>query len=95
MKKLRIISILALVVAVFLNIDLGINCIGALIPEFQDGIPFNSVLQSWFGIWERQLKTRIDFFKAFQNSLWITYVIFFENMVLSIISILKSKNRFI
>ena len=91
MKIIRIISIIALVIAVFFSIDLGINCIGALVPELQDGIPFNSVFQSWAGVLEGQLRTRIDFFKAFQKSLWITFAIFFENMVLNVISILKSK----
>lgn len=91
MKIIRIISILALVVAVFFSIDLGINCIGALVPELQDGIPFNSVLQSWAGVLEGQLRTRIDFFKAFQKSLWITFAIFFQNMVLNVIWIIKRK----
>lgn len=93
MKIIRIISIVALVVAVFFSIDLGINCIGALVPELQDGIPYNSVLQRWFGIFEGQLRTRIDFFEVFQKSIWITFAIFFENMILCVISVLKSKNR--
>ncbi len=84
MKILKIISLLILMLSVFVSIDLGINFMGSLVPETQDGIAFNSILQSTFGLLEGSLMTREDFFNAFQISLWITFTVFVENVVLGI-----------
>lgn len=62
--------------------DLGINCLGALVPELQDGIPYYSLLQRWFGVWEGEMRTRPDFFFVFRRWLWISFAVFVENAVL-------------
>ncbi len=85
MKVFRIISEALLLVCVFVSVDLGINFMGALVPELEDGIPFNSLLQRTFGLLENSLKTREDFFNAFKFSLWVTLAVFAENILLSII----------
>lgn len=91
MKLLKIISLLALLISMFVTIDLGINCIGSLVPELQDGIPYNSVLQSTFGLLENSLTTRADFFNIFKTSVWISFAIFVENILLYIFSIINKK----
>lgn len=92
MKLLKIISLVAIVISIFVSIDLGINCLGSLVPELQDGIPYHSVLQSLFGILEGQLKTRADFFIAFKTSLWISFAILVENIVLYVITLIKKNS---
>ncbi len=89
-KIVKIVSAIALVVCVFVSVDLGVNLLGALVPEMQDGIPYNSVLQSCFGVLEGTLDTREDFFNAFETSAWITFVVFLENACIYIVGI---KNR--
>ncbi len=93
MKIIRIISAALLLVCVFISVDLGINFMGALVPELQDGIPFNSVLQRTFGLLENLLKTREDFFNAFKLSLWVTFAVFAENVLLSIVRIGVGEKR--
>lgn len=84
MKAIRVIAVIAFLIMVFISIDLGINCMGALIPEFQDGIPYNSILQSQFGLLENWgVNTRADFFCAFQRSLLITYFLLVMNVILA------------
>lgn len=62
---------------------------GALVPELQDGIPYYSLLQRWFGVWEGEMRTRPDFFFVFRRWLWISFAVFVENAVLWGISIWK------
>lgn len=50
MRLARILSLVVLVAVLFVTVDLGINCLGALVPELQDGIPYYSLLQRWFGV---------------------------------------------
>ena len=82
MKLVRIVSLAALVAVLFVTVDLGINCLGALVPELQDGIPYYSLLQRWFGVWEGQMRTRPDFFHVFSRWLWISFALFAENAAL-------------
>lgn len=85
MKALKTISLSILFVSLFVSVDLGINCIGSLVPELQDGIAYNSFLQSSFGLLEGTLRTRADFFNAFKTSAWVTFVVLAENATLYII----------
>ena len=91
MKTFKIISLVVLLVSLFVSVDLGINCIGSLVPELQDGIGYNSFLQSAFGLLEGSLKTRADFFGAFTTSLWVSFAIFTENVVLHIVTLINKK----
>ncbi|WP_294525057.1 hypothetical protein [uncultured Allofournierella sp.] len=45
MRLARILSLAVLVAVLFVTVDLGISCLGALVPELQDGIPYYSLLQ--------------------------------------------------
>lgn len=89
MRLARILSLVVLVAVLLVTVDLGINCLGALVPELQDGIPYCSLLQRWFGVWEGQMRTRPDFFFVFSRWLWISFAVFVENAVLWGISIWK------
>lgn len=89
MRLARILSLVVLVAVLFVTADLGINCLGALVPELQDGIPYYSLLQRCFGVWEGQMRTRPDFFFVFSRWLWISFAVFVENAVLWGISIWK------
>lgn len=89
MRLARILSLVVLVAVLFVTVDLGINCLGALVPELQDGIPYYSLLQRWFGVWEGQMRTRPDFVFVFSRWLWISFAVFVENAVLWGISIWK------
>ncbi len=91
MKIFKNIVLLALLVSLFISVDLGINCIGSFVLELQDGIGYNSFLQSTFGLLEGSLKTRADFFNAFKTSAWITFAIFAGNVVLYVIPSKNSK----
>ena len=89
MKKLRIVSLIGLVIAVFVSIDLGLNLLYNLIPEFLDGHTSHSILQGIFGIFGDSNWTLGRFYNAFETSLWISFVLFLENVVLAIINIIK------
>ena len=43
MKKLRIVSLIILVIAVMVSVDLLINFLGNLVPEMNDGLGIHSV----------------------------------------------------
>lgn len=89
MRLARILSLAVLVAVLFVTVDLGISCLGALVPELQDGIPYYSLLQRWFGVWEGEMHTRPDFFFVFSRWLWISFAVFVENAVLWGIGIWK------
>lgn len=91
MKKLRIASLVLLVVAVFISIDLGLNLLYNLIPEFLDGYTSHSILQGTFGIFGDSNWTLGRFYKDFETSIWISFVLFAENVVLAIMDIKKDK----
>ncbi len=82
MIKLRVTALIALVIAVFVSVDLGLNFGFSLIPELQDGIDSHSVLQSLFEVFGDRGWSRARFFYAFQRSLWVTFAIFAVNVLL-------------
>ena len=89
MKKLRIVSLVILVITTIISADLLINFLGNLVPEINDGLGVHSVLlpgKLFFGdsLWNLE-----KFYNAFVTSAWITLVVFVENIVLTIISIAK------
>lgn len=90
MKKIRIISLLALVITSFVSVDLLINLLGSLIPSMNDGIGVHSIIWGnlYFGdtLWSHE-----RFFDAFVISCLISFLVFVENIVLSIIAITKDK----
>ena len=87
MKKLRIVSLILLIVAAVISVDLLINFLGNLIPEMNDGLGIHSVLlpgRLFFGdsLWSME-----RFYNAFVVSAMITLAVFVENIVLAIIDI--------
>lgn len=90
MKIFRIISLVALVITSFISLDLLINLLGSLIPSMNDGISVHSIIWGnlYFGdsLWSHE-----RFFNAFVISSLIAFSVFIENVVLSIISIIKKK----
>lgn len=90
MKKLRIISRIVLVISCVISIDLLFNFLGNLVPEMNDGLGMHSVLlpgKLFFGDSRWSLE---KFYNAFVVSSLITLAIFAENVVLSIINIVKN-----
>lgn len=89
MKKLRIISLIILVITSVISVDLLINFLGNLVPEMNDGLGMHSVIlpgKLFFGdsLWSLQ-----KFYNAFVISALVTLVVFVENVVLTIIDIVK------
>ena len=91
MKKLRIVSLIVLVIATAISVDLLINFLGNLVPEMNDGLGMHSVIvwgNLYFGdsLWSLE-----RFFNAFVISSLITLAVFVENVVLAIVDIAKRK----
>ena len=89
MKKLRIVSLIVLVIAAVISFDLLINFLGNLVPEMNDGLGIHSVLlpgKMFFGdsLWSLE-----KFYDAFVMSSLVTIAVFVENVVLAIIGITK------
>ena len=91
MKKLRIISLIALIITVFISMDLLINLLGSMIPTMNDGIGVHSIIVGNL-YWGDRLWTHERFFNAFVISSLISFIVFAENIVLTIIDICK-KNK--
>lgn len=91
MKKLRIVSLIILVITSAVSLDLLINFLGNLVPEMNDGLGMHSVIvwgKLYFGdsLWSLE-----RFFYAFVISSLITLAVFVENVVLAIVDIAKRK----
>jgi len=89
MKKLRIVSLIVLLIATIISVDLLINFLGNLVPEMNDGLGIHCVLlptKLFFGdsLWSLE-----SFYKTFVTSSLITLAIFIENVVLAIVYISK------
>ena len=89
MKKLRIVSLIVLIAAAVISVDLLINLLGNLVPEMNDGLGIHSVFlpgQLFFGdsLWSME-----RFYNAFVVSSMITLAVFAENIVLAIIDVVK------
>ena len=92
MKTASVISLILLLIAGFVSIDLGLNCLALTVPELQDGIGYHSILQNTLGLLENTgIDRPADFFYAFRNSIWITFAILVENSALYIVSKIKNK----
>ena len=89
MKKLRIVSLVVLIITAIISVDLLIHFLGNLVPEMNDGLGVHSVLlpaKLFFGdsLWSLE-----KFYNAFVTSSLITLAVFVENVVLFIIDITK------
>ena len=89
MKILRIISIVALVITSVISLDLLVNFLGNLVPEMNDGLGAHSIIlptNLYFGdtLWSIE-----RFYNGFVTSSLITLSVFIENVVLTIVHIVK------
>jgi len=88
MKKARIISLIVFVVSAFISLDLLFNLLGSMIPTMNDGISTHSIIWGnlYFGdrLWSHE-----RFFNAFVASALITFAILVENVVLTIVDMMK------
>lgn len=91
MKKLRIVSLIALLITTFVSVDLGVNLLYNLFWEYHDGIAVNSILHGLFGIFGDCMWSVERFFDAFKTSVWISFLVFAENIVLAIVDFSKKK----
>lgn len=85
MKKLRIISLVVLVITTIISVDLLVNFLGNLVPEINDGLGIQSVLlpgKLFFGDSRWSLER---FYNAFITSSLITLAVFIVNVILAII----------
>lgn len=86
MKKLRIVSLIALALAATVSVDLLFNLLGNLIPAMNDGLGVHTVLlpAKWFfgdSLWSLE-----RFYRTFVTSALVTLAVFVENIVLAIIA---------
>ena len=89
MKKVRIVSLIFLIISSVISLDLLVNFLGNLVPEINDGLGIHSVIfpgKLFFGdsLWSLE-----RFYNAFVTSSLITLAVFVENVVLAIIDIKK------
>ncbi len=85
MKKIKVISMILLAISIFVTADLMLNFLSATVPTMNDGIMCRSIFKPFFGE-----QWSVDgFYSAFATSLWISVIISIENIVLSILSLLK------
>lgn len=94
MKQLRIVSLIVLVIAVLISLDLLINVIGSLIPALNDGIGLHTVtfLGSLF-FRDEHAWGQAAFYNAFVTSALATFVIFVENVAVTIVDIILDAKK--
>ena len=90
MKKLRIISLIALIIASVISTDLLFNFLGNLVPEMNDGLGLHSVF-AWGNLYFGDSLWSLErFYNAFVTSASVTLAVFIENIILAIINIKKN-----
>lgn len=97
MKKLGILKIIAVVlflISLFCTVDLGLNLLFNAVPSAHDGsYGICSILHAVFNIFGDGSWSFDMFFRAFQNSAWITYALLVVNVVLHFCNG-KKENKF-
>lgn len=77
-------SAIIFMIALLISVDLGFNFLYNLIPG-HDGITYRSFLQEVFRVFGDNGWTLQIFYSAFEKSVWITFIIMVENVVLAVI----------
>lgn len=92
MKKLRIISLIILIMTLFVALDLGFNYLQAVTTQIigtGDGIPIYGIFARIFlgdRGWSYQAYLNI-----FKTSAWISFAVAIENAVLAIVDMKKGR----
>lgn len=84
MKRLKLITLVLLILSLFITIDLGLNFLYNLIPEFLDGYTTYSILHAIFGIFGDSNWSLGRYFFAFEKALWGSFVLFVFYVVLAL-----------
>ena len=89
MKKVRVISLIALIITSCVSLDLLVNYLWNLNPQMHDGLSLNTVIlwgKLYFGdsLWSME-----RFFDAFVISSSVFLMVLVENIILTIIDVLK------
>lgn len=82
MRKVRIAACILFLKSLFVSIDLGMNFLYNLVPEFLDGYTSHSILQGLFGIFGDRNWTLARFYEMFERSLWVSYILLAINVLL-------------
>ena len=94
MKQLRIVSLIVLVISDLISLDLLNNVIGSLIPALNDGIGLHTVTFLGSLIFsDSHGWSQAAFFNAFVTSSLVTFVIFVENVAVTIIDIILDAKK--
>lgn len=94
MKKLRIVSLVVLIIAVFISVDLGFNylqAVAANISGTSDGIAIRGIFAPIFlgdRLWSYQ-----KYLNIFQTCAWLTFAVLAENAVLAILSLTRAEKQ--
>lgn len=88
MKKIRVVSLVLLLISSFVTLDLFINVLGNVMPEMNDGLRLFSLTDRL--IFGDSLWSYERFFEAFRISAGISFALFAENIILAIVNICKS-----
>lgn len=72
--------------------DLGLNLFYNMSEQFNDGLTVNSLLHAFFRIFGDSLWSMERFFNAFEVSIWITFAVFTENVILAIMGLEQNKS---
>jgi len=93
MKALRIFSLIVFVLMTAVSIDLLIHFLGNLVPDLNDGLGIHTIFlpgKLFFGdsLWSLE-----RFYNAITVSILITFALLCENIVLTIVCIIKTNNR--
>ena len=89
MKGMRIVSLIVLIITSVISMDLLINFLGTLVPEINDGLGAHSVIWPCNLFFGDSLWSLEKFYNAFVISSLITLAVFVENIVLTIINIVR------
>ena len=87
MKTAKRIAIIALLIMIFISIDLGFNFLKYMVPALNEGIGCFSIFQIT-GIFEPfgdSGWSQVRYLAAFEKSVWITFVVFVASVVLKIV----------
>ena len=93
MKQLRIVSLIVLVIAALISLDLLFNVIGSLIPSLNDGIGIHTVTFIGYSIFSNTHWSQEAFYNAFVTSSLVTFVIFVENVAVTIVNIILDAKK--
>ena len=83
MKKVRLATLVLLLLMVFVSMDFGFNFLWALVPEANDGIGNFSILHKVFGVFGDHSWSLGRYLRAFQISAVLTFILLVFNIILN------------